>query len=159
MKVITDSVKETVRLGRRLAKLLRPGDFVALIGIFGAGKTYFTKGIAEGLGVSRSSPVTSPSFVLCNVYQGRKGLKLLHYDAQRLDNPGEILRLGMQDIDNAIAVMEWGDKVLPHIKHIDRLIKVCFTVKGRNQRLIEFFVRTKDTPAYAEASAGRDYTD
>lgn len=145
MKVITNSVEETMELGRRLAQLLKAGDFVALIGIFGAGKTYFTKGIAAGLGVSRKSPVTSPSFVLCNVYQGRRGIKLLHYDAQRLDNPKEILKLGMQDIDNAIVVMEWGDKVLPHIRNIDRLIKVCFTVKGRNRRLIEFFVRTRAT--------------
>ncbi|MFH1227114.1 MAG: tRNA (adenosine(37)-N6)-threonylcarbamoyltransferase complex ATPase subunit type 1 TsaE [Planctomycetota bacterium] len=140
MKIETVGYDATISLGKKLAKLLKPNDFIVLIGIFGAGKTYFTKGIAGGLGI-KVDAVTSPSFVLCNVYSGRKGMKLVHSDAQRIRNPQEILKLGMQDFDKAITVVEWGDRILPHIKEFKRLIKIYFTVKGNNKRLIEFFVR------------------
>ncbi|MFA5794600.1 MAG: tRNA (adenosine(37)-N6)-threonylcarbamoyltransferase complex ATPase subunit type 1 TsaE [Candidatus Brocadiia bacterium] len=140
MKIETIGHQATINLGKKLAKVLRPNDFIALIGIFGAGKTYLTKGIAAGLGINIDT-IVSPSFLLCNTYTAKKGIKLLHSDAQRLVDPREIFKLGMNDFENAITVVEWGDRILLHIKEFERLIKVYFTVTGNNKRLIELFLR------------------
>src|SRR5205085_6105555 len=70
-------------LGRRLAKLLRPGDLVLLTGELGAGKTTLTRGLGEGLGVRGA--VTSPTFVIARVHPSLTGgPALVHVDAYRL---------------------------------------------------------------------------
>ena len=60
----TKSTSETIRLGKRIGGLLRPGDVVALAGELGAGKTQFIKGLAEGAGVGKPTYISSPSFTL-----------------------------------------------------------------------------------------------
>jgi len=65
----THSPDETVALGRAVAKLLQPGDVVALYGDLGAGKTVFARGICDGLGVNPSI-VGSPTFTILNEYEG-----------------------------------------------------------------------------------------
>ena len=73
--------------GRRaLAPLLVAGDVVLLSGDLGAGKTQLTKGVAEGLGVAE--PVTSPTFNILLVHQGR--LPLYHFDLYRLERADEL---------------------------------------------------------------------
>ena len=69
--VITQSDAETIALGQKLGACLEAGDMVALIGELGSGKTWFTKGLALGLGVSPKTIVTSPSFTLVNEYTGK----------------------------------------------------------------------------------------
>ena len=120
-------------LGARLAKYFKTGDMIALSGIFGAGKTYFTKGIARGLGVKDIKKVVSPSFVLGTVHQGRK-LKLYHFDAQRLASAGELLKLGLTECFlDGVCVVEWGEKI-PEIKQQPNLIYITFEVTGKNKR-------------------------
>src|SRR2546421_2100991 len=79
-------------LGRRLGQLLFPGAVVALVGTLGAGKTFLTRAIAEGLGVADSRVVSSPTFVLIQEYQGR--LPLYHFDTYRLRTVAEFSDLG-----------------------------------------------------------------
>lgn len=139
-KIISHSPSETVKTGAKLARQLQSDDFVALIGILGAGKTYFTKGIARGLGVAKSKQITSPSFVLGNLYKGRK-LSLFHFDAYRLNKPEELFRLGLDDLASGptVTVLEWADKLLPLIpknQHPKRIIKVRFKVTGKAKRLL-----------------------
>ena len=62
----TTAPEETRELGRRLAKKLKAGDVLLLWGDLGAGKSEFTRGLAQGLGVTAT--VTSPSFTILNVY-------------------------------------------------------------------------------------------
>ena len=113
ISVETHSVEETVALGRALGELLGPGDVVALVGPLGAGKTYFTKGIALGLGVEASSQVTSPSFVLVREHAGRCLLR--HVDAYRLHHPRELVELGAEELfdEAGVTVMEWADRFPP----------------------------------------------
>ena len=93
-------------LGRRLAGLLRPGDLVLLTGRLGAGKTTFTRGIGEGLGVR--GPVTSPTFVLARTHPNTAGgPPLVHVDAYRLTNAVELDDLDI-DFRRSVVVMEWG---------------------------------------------------
>lgn len=92
--------------GRSLAELLIAGDVIVLTGELGAGKTTFTRGLGEGLGVRGA--VTSPTFVLARTHPSLVGgAPLVHVDAYRL---GSALELDDLDIDfvNSIVVVEWG---------------------------------------------------
>ena len=116
----TMSEKDTFELGRKLSKVLKPGDTVSLEGDLGSGKTALTKGIAAGLGIT--DPITSPTFTLVNTYEGM--VTLHHFDVYRVDDPDESLAIGWEEYfdGRAITVVEWGDKVpelLPaHTLHI-----------------------------------------
>ena len=115
MKVyISNSPPETKQLGRALGKNLKAGDVVTLDGELGAGKTVFTSGIAEALGYS--GYVTSPTYTIVNEYLGLK-TDLFHVDAYRLDNPDEIIDIGLGDYLNSmgIVVIEWADRINMHI--------------------------------------------
>ncbi|MFC8126119.1 tRNA (adenosine(37)-N6)-threonylcarbamoyltransferase complex ATPase subunit type 1 TsaE [Streptomyces sp. NPDC057302] len=97
-------------LGRRLAKLLRPGDLVMLTGELGAGKTTLTRGLGEGLGVRGA--VTSPTFVIARVHPSlSQGPPLVHVDAYRLG--GGLDEMEDLDLDvslpESVIVVEWGD--------------------------------------------------
>jgi tRNA threonylcarbamoyladenosine biosynthesis protein TsaE len=102
------SLAATRRLGRKLGAALEPGDFIALTGDLGAGKTVLVKAIAEGAEVPE--PATSPTFALVNVYQGR--LTLQHLDLYRLTGPAELFALGFDDLlaEPAATVCEWAEK-------------------------------------------------
>ncbi|MET7763061.1 tRNA (adenosine(37)-N6)-threonylcarbamoyltransferase complex ATPase subunit type 1 TsaE [Streptomyces sp. NPDC005336] len=97
-------------VGRRLAKLLRPGDLVLLTGELGAGKTTLTRGLGEGLGVRGA--VTSPTFVIARVHPSLSdGPPLVHVDAYRLGgglDEMEDLDLDVSLPDSVVAV-EWGE--------------------------------------------------
>ncbi len=110
MKYFTGSNIETIELGKRLGILLSPGDVVALTGVLGSGKTWFTKGIALGLGVDEKEVVTSPSFALVNDYMGR--CPLYHMDLYRLETLNDMISIGLDEYfnDEAVAVVEWADR-------------------------------------------------
>lgn len=104
------SPDQTVELGISLARLLRPGDVVALTGELGTGKTCLTKGIAQGLEVPAEQFVRSASFVLVNKYDGV--YPIWHIDAYRLDNPLDFVALGYEELidSGCIAVIEWAER-------------------------------------------------
>ena len=130
--MITNSAKETMLVGEKLAKKLKPGDMIALSGNLGSGKTTFTKGIGKGLGVKDSKRINSPTFVLIKEYNGR--VPLYHLDLYRLDDLKEIENLAIEEYiyGNGITVIEWAEKIksiLPE-KHIFVKLKI----KGDNKR-------------------------
>lgn len=108
---VTRSAEETQALGAEIGAALGPGSVVACMGELGAGKTCFLQGLARGLGVT--SDVTSPTFVLVNVYRGR--LPVYHLDAYRTDSLAEVLDLGLEELldGEGVTLIEWADKVLP----------------------------------------------
>jgi tRNA threonylcarbamoyladenosine biosynthesis protein TsaE len=123
--VRSDSPEATQAAGARLAEALGPGDVVALTGELGAGKTCFTQGVAQGLGVTGHA--VSPTFVLVNEYRGR--LPVHHVDAYRTESLTELLDLGLDELfsGDGVTIVEWADKLLPllparaiHV-HIDGL--------------------------------------
>ena len=104
----TSSRDATEALGEALAPLLSAGDVLVLSGDLGAGKTQLTKGIALGLGVGE--PVTSPTFNLLLVHEGR--LPLYHFDLYRLESAEQLEDLdywGTLEADG-VSVVEWGDR-------------------------------------------------
>ncbi len=101
--------RETQEAGRRLGRRLRAGDLVILSGELGAGKTTFTQGLAEGLGVR--GPITSPTFVIARVHPSLTGgIPLVHVDAYRLGSLAELDDLDLDaSVEDSVTVVEWGE--------------------------------------------------
>lgn len=97
-------------LGRSLGRVLRAGDLLVLTGPLGAGKTTFTRGLGEGLGVR--GPVTSPTFVIARTHPPlHDGPPLVHVDAYRVGSPVELDDLDL-DLEHSVVVVEWGAGML-----------------------------------------------
>ncbi|MBQ8537900.1 MAG: tRNA (adenosine(37)-N6)-threonylcarbamoyltransferase complex ATPase subunit type 1 TsaE [Clostridia bacterium] len=106
MEYVTNSPEQTRSLGARLAKALRPGDVVLLLGDMGAGKSELSRGIARGLGID--GPVPSPTFTIMQAYdQGR--CPLYHFDWYRLESSEELYEMGLEEYlgGDGIALVEW----------------------------------------------------
>lgn len=125
---------DTRAVGRRLASLCRPGDVIVLAGRLGAGKTAFTAGLAEGLGIDE--PVMSPSFVMMRRYDSGF-LPLVHADVYRISSIGEFDDLDVLDegIDG-VVVIEWGQVVTSELPA--DLLRVEFVVADDDARLLTF---------------------
>lgn len=134
LNITTSSLDETLAFGRRLGALLASGDVIALCGELGAGKTYFTKGIAEGLGVEDTRTVSSPTFVLLKQYEGR--VLVNHFDAYRLEGSEEFLAIGSDDVlgDEGVSIIEWADRV-PGAMPENRL-EIDITITGPESRTL-----------------------
>ena len=108
VEVLTRSAEETRALGLRLGALLQPGDFVALAGELGAGKTQLARGVAEGAGVDPAA-VSSPTFSIVQSYAGKR-VTLHHSDFYRLKGEDELFATGFYDLEGAFLV-EWIELV------------------------------------------------
>lgn len=98
--------EEMEQLGLRIGEQLEPGDLLILTGPLGAGKTTFTRGLAEGLGVR--GPVQSPTFVIARTHPSLVGrAPLVHVDAYRLGSAAELDDLDL-DLERSVVVVEWG---------------------------------------------------
>jgi len=111
---------QTHRLGAALAAALDAGDLLVLTGELGAGKTTFTQGLGEGLGVR--SGVISPTFVLVRIHPNLPdgprpgGPDLVHVDAYRLGSASEIDDIDLENtMDSAVTVVEWGRGRVEHL--------------------------------------------
>lgn len=94
------------QLGFRIGEQLEAGDLLILTGPLGAGKTTFTRGLAEGLGVR--GPVQSPTFVIARTHPSLiGGVPLVHVDAYRLGSAAELDDLDL-DLARSVVVIEWG---------------------------------------------------
>ena len=107
--MILRSPEETRALGMKLGALLCAGDFVALTGELGAGKTLLVRGAAEGAGATGAA--SSPTFALLNVYRGGR-VVLQHLDLYRLSGPAELFALGFDDLvaQPAATLCEWAER-------------------------------------------------
>lgn len=131
-RIHLDDSAATLSWGRRVASHLRAGDLLVLTGDLGAGKTTFTRGLGEGLGVRGA--VTSPTFVIARRHPGRDGgIDLLHVDAYRLASPSEIDDLDL-DLGDAITVVEWGASRVEHLA--ESRLEITFLPSGEGRDAI-----------------------
>lgn len=126
------SLQETIDLGKKLGRLLRPGMMITLNGDLGAGKTTFTKGIGQALGIKRV--INSPTFTILKQYQGI--YQLSHFDAYRLE--GQSDDLGFEEIFDSddICVIEWPEfieDILP-----ENRLDITILRQGPQQRQFVF---------------------
>ena len=107
---ISRSPDQTRRVGMRLGALLNPGDVVCLQGDLGAGKTTFVQGLAQGWGSLDS--VSSPTFIIVNVYRRADESELYHLDTYRLESAPEAAMLDLDDmLDAGPLVIEWPERI------------------------------------------------
>lgn len=106
----TNSEKETRGLGFRLAREARPGNVYTLTGDLGVGKTVFTKGFAEGLGITE--PVSSPTFTIVQQYDSGR-LPFYHFDVYRIGDVEEMDEVGYEDCfyGEGVTMIEWAQLV------------------------------------------------
>lgn len=117
-KLSTNSEDETIALGQQLARELPSRCVVLLTGQLGAGKTTLAKGIVSGLGAAAPEEVSSPTYTLIHEYSPR----VYHVDLYRLDEPGQALALGLEEIfdRDAVVLVEWGER-FPEILPAERI--------------------------------------
>ena len=111
----TQSDADTIEVGRKLAKLLKPPQVLILRGELGTGKTTLVKGIAQALDAAEADEVTSPTFTLLHEYDGTqdgKPIKLYHLDVYRLEGERQLETLGLDELltPDALVLIEWGEK-------------------------------------------------
>ncbi|MFH1171125.1 MAG: tRNA (adenosine(37)-N6)-threonylcarbamoyltransferase complex ATPase subunit type 1 TsaE [bacterium] len=132
----TYSAAETEGVGRRLSKLLSPGDVVLLIGTLGSGKTVLVRGIARGLGIR--VPIVSPTFVLRKPYpvRHRRIRALNHVDAYRLTSPDDLRGLLDEEFlpdAQEIWCVEWGEKIRTYSLP-GRVLRITIKILGDTRR-------------------------
>lgn len=106
----TNSYLETVELGKKIAKELPKGTVIAYIGGLGMGKTAFTTGLVQGLGID--CDVSSPTFAICNTYIGDENT-LHHFDMYRVEGWDDLYSTGFfdyLDTDDYMAI-EWSENI------------------------------------------------
>ena len=110
VEFISRSADQTRRVGMRLGAYLADNFLICLEGELGSGKTTFVQGLASGWG--SLDQVSSPTFVLINLYRHPEGRRLYHVDAYRLDNPKEAEDLDLDTmLENGSMVIEWAEKI------------------------------------------------
>ena len=112
LEFISRSADQTRRVGMRLGAMVADREVVCLAGDLGSGKTTFIQGFASGWG--SLDPVTSPTFVLINLYRRPDGGKLYHLDAYRLEGPKEVVDLDLDAmLESGPLIIEWAERILP----------------------------------------------
>lgn len=146
---ITNSSEETQHLGERFAQGLKAGDFVALYGDLGSGKTTFIQGLAKGLGITRR--IISPTFIIARHYElkiknqkskikttTQNSKSFYHIDLYRTESKHDLLGVGLDQIiedKKTIVALEWAEKMgdmLPN-KRVD----INFEYLDNNKREIK----------------------
>ena len=129
--------EETYGLGRKMGEAAMPGQVICLNGDLGVGKTVFTQGFAEGLGIRE--PVNSPTFTIVQQYdEGR--LPLYHFDVYRIGDISEMDEIGYEDCfyGTGVCLIEWSGlirEILP--EHVTRVTIEKDLEKGFDYRRIQ----------------------
>lgn len=143
MKLEQVTAEATHAIAVAIAPHLTHGDLVLLSGDLGAGKTTFVQAVAEALGVAE--PVTSPTFALAHHYSGRNGVEhceLRHIDLYRLADPLEMLDYILDELEDAIVLVEWGEPLAAEFPEARLDVKLSFagsqqeTANRRNIELV-----------------------
>lgn len=111
----TFSAAETHALGKKIGETAEPGDVYTLVGDLGVGKTVFTQGIADGLGITE--PVSSPTFTIVQVYEEGR-IPFYHFDVYRIGDVEEMDEIGYEDYvyGQGVSLIEWAnliEEILP----------------------------------------------
>ena len=131
--IISKSEKDTISTGAMLAKYLKPDVVVALFGDLGSGKTAFTRGIVQGMGIKDA--VSSPTFALVHEYRG--AIPVYHFDMYRVLSWDDLYSTGFFDYleNGGICVVEWSENIENALP--EKSVKVRFEQgEEENERMI-----------------------
>jgi tRNA threonylcarbamoyladenosine biosynthesis protein TsaE len=131
LTIISDNTKETEEAGALLSKKLKPGDFVALYGDLGVGKTAFVRGAVSVL--CKDAQVCSPTYAIVNKYDG--DTTVYHFDLYRISDDDDLYSTGYYDMieEDVIVFCEWCEKCPQAIP--ENAVKVIITREGDKRRI------------------------
>lgn len=115
MIIETYSAEETFSFGKQIGQLAKPGQIFTLVGDLGVGKTVFTQGVANGLGITEA--ISSPTFTIIQVYEEGR-MPFYHFDVYRIGDIEEMEEIGYDDyfFGEGICLIEWAnliEEILP----------------------------------------------
>ena len=109
MEIISNSEKETIELGKRIASKLEKGMVIVLTGDLGSGKTKLTEGILTYFGLENE--ISSPTFTIVNEYYANS-LNIYHFDVYRLADIDEFYAIGGEEyFEKGVSIIEWGELI------------------------------------------------
>ena len=119
MIIETKTPQETFEVGKKIGENARPGQIYTLTGDLGVGKTVFTQGVADGLGITE--PISSPTFTIVQVYEEGR-MPFYHFDVYRIGDIEEMDEIGYEDYfyGNGLCMIEWAnliEEILPEKRH------------------------------------------
>lgn len=121
-KIISKSPEDTFALGKQIGESVAPGSVLTLVGDLGVGKTVFTQGLAEGLGISDA--VNSPTFTIVQQYDSGR-IPLYHFDVYRIGDISEMDEIGYEDCfyGEGVCLIEWSQLILEILP--DKVVHIC----------------------------------
>jgi tRNA threonylcarbamoyladenosine biosynthesis protein TsaE len=130
----TNSPAETHALAKRIGAAVKPGTCIAFFGGMGAGKTTFTRGLAEGIGLP--DLVSSPTFALVNEYHAAGCMSVYHFDMYRVTSPEALETTGFWDYpqEDSVFVIEWAENIADELPQ--PVLKITITGSGEQPRQI-----------------------
>ena len=130
---LSNSAIETENLARKFASKLKGNEVIAFYGDLGAGKTAFTRGVADFFGLK--DEVSSPTFALVNEYSSEKA-KIYHFDMYRINTLEDLESTGFFDyLGRGIILVEWSENIKEYLP--EDLIEIKISKTGENSREIE----------------------
>ena len=136
MVIETWKPQETFELGRRMGERAQAGQIICLEGDLGVGKTVFTQGFAEGLGIRE--PVNSPTFTILQQYEEGR-LPLYHFDVYRIEDVEEMEEIGYEDCfyGEGVCLIEWPSRILEILPDRTTWVEIAkYLEKGFDYRRI-----------------------
>lgn len=134
MELISNSEKDTIEFGKKIARKLEKGMIIVLTGDLGSGKTKLTEGILTEFGLQ--DEISSPTFTIVNEYNTEK-FDIFHFDVYRLSDIDEFLAIGGEEyFEKGVSIIEWGE-MIEDILPSD-YIKIIFSkdLENENKRII-----------------------
>lgn len=131
-KIATHNEYETIEIAQNFESEKFPNMIICLSGEMGSGKTIFTKGIANALGIKET--ITSPTFSIIKEYDGE--LPLYHMDLYRLD--GDISGIGVEEYfqKDGVVVIEWADTIKPYLPKERLDVRFLLSDDDENKRVL-----------------------
>ncbi len=141
IEVISESAEMTMQIAKKYAQSIKSPVVISLVGDLGAGKTTFTKGFAEGLGIKEL--VSSPTFTIMNDYSSGR-MPLYHFDMYRLGSKEEAIELGFEEYFDlrkldGVAIVEWAENVKGLLPAL--YVEINFTKIDDDKRKIQIEVK------------------
>lgn len=134
LKIISNSEKETLKIGIKLGSLLKIGNTVVLTGDLGSGKTKLTEGILTYYKLEEE--ISSPTFTIVNEYI-KDDIKIFHFDVYRLEDSSEFYAIGGDEyFEKGICIIEWGELIQDALPQEYLHIKFERDNNNENSRII-----------------------
>lgn len=132
-KITTNREEETIEIAQNIESEKFPNMVICLVGDLGSGKTIFTKGFAEALGIEEN--ITSPTFNIIKEYKTGE-MNLYHMDLYRLE--GDVRNLGIEEYfeQDGVVIIEWADMIEEHLP--DERLEIKFKVIDEDTRVLIF---------------------